>query len=214
MASTNKAQEVIRILEKEYPDAPSTYLNHKNAFEMLIATILSANTADACVNMITPKLFKMHPTPSALATAKLADIVELIRRCGTYNKKSRYIQDTSKLIVERFSGEVPKSMDGLVSFPGVSRKTANVVLSVVFGINEGVVVDTHIRRVTSRLGLTANKTPQKIEKDLMELLPRVEWYNYAKLIGTHGRRTCIARKPKCAVCILNQICPSAELDTP
>ncbi|MHA1902781.1 MAG: endonuclease III [Candidatus Thorarchaeota archaeon] len=214
MTSTVEAQEVIRLLEKEYPDAPPTYLNHKNAFEMLIATILSANTADACVNMITPRLFKMYPTPSALATAKLVDIVELIRRCGTYNKKSIYIQDTSKLIVERFSGEVPKSMENLVLFPGVSRKTANVVLSVVFGLNEGVVVDTHIRRVTTRLGLTVNKTPQKIEKDLMELLPRVEWYNYAKLIGTHGRRTCIARKPKCAVCVLNQICPSAELETP
>lgn len=212
MTEKDRVQTVVQILEVTYPDAPETYLNHRNAFEMLIATILSAHTADACVNTITPKLFKVYPNPESMMKADINDLIELIRPCGTYNRKAAYIRDTAAIIVERFSGKVPRTLDELVELSGVSRKTANVVLSVVFGINEGVVVDTHVMRVTQKLGLTEEKKNRtKTERDLMELLPQEQWYDYARLIGAHGRRTCIARRPKCPDCTINHICPSAEL---
>lgn len=212
MTEKDRVQTVVQILEVTYPDAPATYLNHRNAFEMLIATILSAHTADACVNTITPKLFKVYPNPESMMKADINDLIELIRPCGTYNRKAAYIRDTAAIIVERFSGKVPRTLGELVELSGVSRKTANVVLSVVFGINEGVVVDTHVMRVTQKLGLTEEKKNRtKTERDLMELLPQEQWYDYARLIGAHGRRTCIARRPKCPDCTINHICPSAEL---
>ncbi|MFX1415963.1 MAG: endonuclease III [Promethearchaeota archaeon] len=212
MTEKDRVQTVVQILEVTYPDAPATYLNHRNAFEMLIATILSAHTADACVNTITPKLFKVYPNPESMMKADINDLIELIRPCGTYNRKAAYIRDTAAIIVERFSGKVPRTLDELIELSGVSRKTANVVLSVVFGINEGVVVDTHVMRVTQKLGLTEEKKNRtKTERDLMELLPQEQWYDYARLIGAHGRRTCIARRPKCPDCTINHICPSAEL---
>lgn len=212
MTEKDRIQTLVQILEVTYPDAPATYLNHRNAFEMLIATILSAHTADACVNTITPKLFKVYPNPESMMKADINDLIELIRPCGTYNRKAAYIRDTAAIIVERFSGKVPRTLGELVELSGVSRKTANVVLSVVFGINEGVVVDTHVMRVTQKLGLTEEKKNRtKTERDLMELLPQEQWYDYARLIGAHGRRTCIARRPKCPDCTINHICPSAEL---
>jgi endonuclease-3 len=212
MTEKDRIQRVIQIFEATYPDAPVTYLNHRNAFEMLIATILSAHTADACVNTITPKLFKMYPDPESMMKADIDDLIELIRPCGTYNRKAAHICDTAATIMERFSGEVPRTLDELVELRGVSRKTANVVLSVVFGINEGVVVDTHVMRVTQKLGLTKEKKNRnKTERDLMELLPQNQWYDYARLIGAHGRRTCIARRPNCPNCAVNHLCPSAEL---
>lgn len=204
-----RAKDVVKILDKAYPDAPSTYLNHRNAFEMLIATLLSANTADACINQITPGLFAKYPDAKSMANAEIEDLIELIRQCGTYNKKSVFIRDSAKILEERYSGKVPKTMDELVELPGVSRKTANVVLSVVFGINEGIVVDTHVMRVSQRLELTKEmKNRARAEKDLMEILPREQWYEYARLIGAHGRRTCYARKPKCKDCEVNKICPT------
>jgi endonuclease-3 len=201
---------VIQTLDKAYPDAPATYLKHRNAFEMLIATLLSANTADACINQITPALFAKYPDAKAMASAEIVHLIELIRQCGTYNKKSVFIRDSARILDERYSGKVPMKMDELIELPGVSRKTANVVLSVVFGINEGVVVDTHVMRVTQRLELTKEKKNRtRAEKDLMEILPRERWYEYARLIGAHGRRTCSARKPKCEECTVNKICPTA-----
>jgi endonuclease-3 len=204
-----RAKDVVKILDKAYPDAPSTYLNHRNAFEMLIATLLSANTADACINQITPALFAKYPDAKTMANAEIEDLIELIRQCGTYNKKSVFIRDSAKILEERYSGQVPKTMDELVELPGVSRKTANVVLSVVFGINEGVVVDTHVMRVSQRLELTKEKKNRtRTEKGLMDVLPRDQWYEYARLIGAHGRRACSARKPKCEECAVNEICPT------
>ncbi|MFW9965919.1 MAG: endonuclease III [Candidatus Thorarchaeota archaeon] len=205
-----RAKNVVKILDKAYPDAPATYLMHNNPFEMLIATILSANTADACINQITPALFTKYPDAKAMANAEIEGLIELIRQCGTYNKKSVYIRDAARILDERHSGKVPKTMDDLIELPGVSRKTANVVLSVVFGINEGIVVDTHVMRVSQRLELTKEKKNRiRAEKDLMEILPRNQWYEYARLIGAHGRRMCSARGPSCEKCPINKLCPTA-----
>ncbi len=205
-----RAKNVIRTLNKAYPDAPATYLKRSNAFEMLIATLLSANTADACINQITPGLFAKYPDAKTMASAEIEDLIELIRQCGTYNKKSVFIRDSARILDEKHSGKVPRTMEELIELPGVSRKTANVVLSVVFGINEGVVVDTHVMRVTQRLEFTKEeKNRKRAEKDLMGLLERGQWYEYARLIGAHGRRTCSARKPKCEDCAVNELCPTA-----
>ena len=210
---SDNALEIVKILERTYPDAPKTYLNFQNPFQMLIATILSARATDAGVNKISPILFNKYPTPEKMSKADLDEIGQVIRPLGAFNKKAGYITETSRQLVERFGSEVPKNMEDLISFPGVSRKTANVVLSVVFGLSEGVVVDTHVMRVTVRLGLSDHdKKPQKIEKDLMELFPNELWNDYAKLIGAHGRQTCKSRKPNCIECSLNKLCPSAEFD--
>jgi endonuclease-3 len=207
-----KALEIISKLKKAYPDAPVTYLNYSNPFEMLIATILSAQTADACVNGITPQLFERYPTPKRLMNAVQEDVVEIIRPCGKHNKKAHYICETARMIVEKYSGKVPDTMEELIPLLGVSRKTANVVLSVVFDKSEGVVVDTHVGRISQRLGLTSEKTPVKIERDLMELLPRSRWSEYAVLAGAHGRRTCKSRGPMCSVCSVRDLCPSAGME--
>ncbi|MFW9806211.1 MAG: endonuclease III [Candidatus Thorarchaeota archaeon] len=208
----NKAVEIVKILDKTYPDAPKTYLNYHNPFEMLIVTILSARATDAGVNKISPILFKKYPTPEKMARASLEEIGQIIRPLGSFNKKAKYITETSRQLVENFDSKVPRKMENLISFPGVSRKTGNVVLSVVYGLSEGVVVDTHVMRVTVRLGLSENeKKPEKIEQDLIELLPRELWSDYARLVGAHGRRTCKSRQPKCSECSLSKICPSAEI---
>ncbi len=209
--STTDIRNILKLLTKAHSDAPATYLNHTNAFEMLISTLLSAHTTDASVNKVTPELFKKYPTPKKMAKADMNDLVSIIRSVGTYNRKSEYIKKASQILVDQYGGEIPKSIDELKILPGVSRKTANVVLSVVFGINEGVVVDTHIGRVTQRLGLSDEKNPEKIERDLMELIPQKDWYEYARLAGAHGRKTCNAKNPKCVECNLNKICPSAVL---
>ena len=206
-----KSKTVLKLLAKAYPDAPVTYLDHSNGFEMLISTLLSAHTTDASVNKVTANLFEKYPTPREMAEAEIDDLTQIIRSVGTYNRKSGYIKESSKILVEKYGGQIPKTIDDLKILPGVSRKTANVVLSVVFDIYEGVVVDTHIGRVSQRLGLTEEKKPEKIERDLMEILPQKDWYEYARLVGAHGRRTCNAKKPKCPDCALNHFCPSAVL---
>ncbi|KXH71645.1 MAG: hypothetical protein AM326_11585 [Candidatus Thorarchaeota archaeon SMTZ-45] len=212
MDLSKKAMQIVSILDKTYPDAPATYLNYKSPFEMLIVTILSARATDAGVNKISPTLFKKYPTPEKLAKVNLDEIGQIIRPLGAYNKKAGYITGTSRLLVEKFDGKVPNTLKELISFPGVSRKTANVVLSVVFGISEGIVLDTHVMRVTLRLGLSEHENkPEKIEKDMMELLPNKFWSDYARLIGAHGRQTCKSRRPNCTSCTLNKLCPSAEL---
>jgi len=210
MSEEQRAQTVLRLLDRAYPEAPLTYLSYRNPFEMTIATILSAHTADKAVNMVTPELFSSYPDPESMMKAPLKSIAKIIRPCGTYNRKAVFLKDASKAIVERFSGNVPHTMHDLMSLSGISRKTANVVLSVCYGISEGIVVDTHIMRVTQRLGLSSQKTAPKIEQDLMQLIPREKWHDYARLLGAHGRRTCKAAKPMCSSCVLKDLCPSAR----
>lgn len=210
MENKKQIQEVLTLLGAAYPDAPLTYLSYKTPFEMVIATLLSAHTTDACVNSITPILFGKYPTPQAMADAPIESLKKIIKPCGTYNRKSVYIRDSANLLVEKFNGKVPETLEELIQLPGVNRKTANVVLSVVFGKNEGVVVDTHVLRVTQRLGLTQQKSNrEKVERELMDLLPRDNWYDYAKVVGAHGRRTCSARSPECSKCAVKELCPSA-----
>jgi len=204
-----RAQEIIDILKREYPDAPQTYLHFNNEFELLIATILSAHTTDRSVNSVTPELFKRFPTPQALAEAPLEEIRRIIRPVGTYNRKAVYIREAAREIVEQFGGEVPKTIEELSTLKGVSRKTANVVLSSAMGIDEGIVVDTHIGRVTQKLGLSSGKNPREIEQDLMQIIPRTEWREYARLLGAHGRRVCTARRPRCDECAVQSYCQYA-----
>jgi endonuclease-3 len=211
MSEAQKAQAILKLLDKAYPDAPPTYLDHRNPFEMMIATILSAHTADKAVNMITPELFSKYPDPESMMKAPLKSIANIIRPCGTYNRKAVFLRDASKALTERFSGQVPRNMGDLMTLSGISRKTANVVLSVCFGINEGIVVDTHIMRVTQRLGISTQKAAAKIEHDLMGVLTQDKWHDYARLAGAHGRRTCKAKKPTCGSCAVRDLCPSATL---
>lgn len=212
MEKRELAKKILSKLKKAYPDAPATYLNFKNPFELSIATMLSARTTDVAVNKLTPNLFAIYPTPEKMAKAKTEDIVELIRTIGAYNRKAAYLTETARMIVENFGGNVPKTLDELVTLKGVSRKTANVILSVAFDLSEGVVVDTHVGRVTVKLGLSEHiKKPEKIEKDLMELLPKALWNDYARIMGAHGRRTCKSFRPKCPECSVNTLCPSAEI---
>ncbi len=206
------AKKIISELKKAYHDAPATYLNYGNPFELTIATILSARTTDVAVNKLTPNLFARYPTPEKMARAKTEDIAELIRSIGAYNRKAEYLVETSKSIVENYGGFVPKKMEELITLKGVSRKTANVILSVAFNLSEGVVVDTHVGRVTVKLGLSEHdKQPEKIERDLMEMLPKGQWNDYARIMGAHGRQTCKSFRPKCPECRVNSVCPSAEI---
>jgi endonuclease-3 len=212
MDKSERARKIVSILDGAYPDAPSTYLMYDNPFELLIATILSARATDAGVNKVTPVLFGRYPTPEKLGAAKLEEVAEIIRPLGAYNKKADYLTETARAVVENFKGEVPRNLDELITFKGVSRKTANVILSVAFSLSEGVVVDTHVGRVSVKLGLSEHeKKPDKIEKDLMDLLPKKLWNDYAKLIGAHGRRICKSRRPSCPECSVNSLCPSAEI---
>jgi endonuclease-3 len=207
-----RVEEVMKRLREEYPDAPPTYLDYENPFQMTIATILSAHTTDKSVNSVTPELFKEYPDSEALMDADPDAVKEIIRPVGTYNRKTKYVMGTARMLVEDFGEEVPKTIKDLSKMPGISRKTANVILQTVFDINEGVVVDTHIRRVTQRLEFTEEERPEKIEKDLMDILPKDEWDDYARIVGAHGRETCTARSPACPSCPVNNLCPSAQLD--
>lgn len=203
------ASELYRRLLALYPDAKCA-LNHRNAFELLIATILSAQCTDARVNIVTPALFKKFPTPQAFAKAEIEEVETLIRSTGFYHNKAKSILGASRLLVEKFGGNVPDTMDALLELPGVARKTANVVLGNAFGKNEGMVVDTHIGRLSIRLGLSKHEHPVKIEKDLMALFPRASWMTLAHLLIYHGRQVCAARKPACARCTLVDLCPTGK----
>lgn len=204
----DRLPEIIRRLRLAHPDAKCA-LDHRNAYELLVATILSAQCTDERVNMVTPALFARYPTPRDLAEANRADIEEVIRSTGFYRNKAKHIQEASQRIAFDYDGETPATMEDLTSLPGVARKTANVVLGVAYGIADGIVVDTHVDRLAHRLGLTAQNDPAKIERDLMAITPRAEWIDLAHLLIFHGRRVCSARKPDCANCILNDLCPSA-----
>jgi endonuclease III len=201
-----RAERIRDILARAYPDARCA-LKHGNAFELLVATILSAQCTDERVNMVTPVLFARHQTPRSLAGAKPGEIEEIIRSTGFYRNKAKSIQGAARMIVERFDGRVPDTMEALIDLPGVARKTANVVLGNAFDKNEGVVVDTHVQRVARRLGLTAAGEPAKIERDLMALYPRQRWAMVAHLLIFHGRRICGARKPRCEQCPVSELCP-------
>lgn len=209
--ATARIGELLQRLHQAYPAAHCA-LDHRNAFELLVATILSAQCTDERVNKVTPILFAKYPTPQAMAEADRTDLEEVVRSTGFFRNKAKNIQEAARRIVAAYGGEVPTNMVDLLTLPGVARKTANVVLGNVYGIADGVVVDTHVKRLSNRLGLTQHEDPEKIERDLMALVPQPEWVIFAHLLIDHGRQVCDARKPECAVCILSQLCPSAQLN--
>lgn len=204
------ALEVLACLKREYPDA-HTELDYQTPLQLLVATILSAQCTDKRVNMVTPVLFNTFPTAASLADAPPEQLEEIIRSTGFFRNKTKSLIGLGKALVERHNGEVPDSMEELVKLPGVGRKTANVVLGNAFGKNVGVVVDTHVARLSHRLGFTKKTDPVKIEQDLMRLFPREDWALLAHLLIFHGRRVCEARRPKCEICVLNDICPSSTV---
>lgn len=205
-----KGKEVYRLLEEAYPYA-ETELNFTNPFELLVAVILSAQCTDKRVNMITPALFKRFPTPLALSEADLSEVEELIKSCGFYHNKALNIIGASKKIMSDFGGEVPKSWDDLITLPGVGRKTANVVYAVAFG-GDAIAVDTHVYRVSRRIGLSSGKTPEKVELDLQQAFDKDKWSKAHHLLIFHGRRCCHSRKPDCENCNLKFICRSYSVN--
>ena len=206
--------EVIPRLEREYPGA-TTELNWSDPLELLVATILSAQTTDVRVNQVTERLFEKYRSAEDYAGVDPTELEEDIRPTGFYRNKARALQRMARALLDEHCGEVPRTMTELVALPGVGRKTANVVLGNAFGVDEGVVVDTHVRRVSGRLGLTEEKDPEKIERDLLRVVPEGERALFSHLLILHGRRVCKARKPLCPECVLNDVCPSAQLyETP
>jgi endonuclease III len=205
-----RAAEVNERLKKLYPDA-RVELDFNNPFELLIATILAAQSTDVRVNIVTKSLFRRYPDPRAFAGADLVEMETAVKQTGFYRNKAKAVINCSKAIVERHGGKVPRTMEELVELPGVGRKTANVVLGNAMGIEAGIIVDTHVTRLSGRLGFTKKADPVEIEQDLIKVVPRGEWTGFANRLILHGRRICIARKPDCPNCVLNDICPSAQL---
>lgn len=210
MADAALVGEILKRLGKLYPE-PRTALRHDGPFELLVATVLSAQSTDAQVNKLTETLFKKYKTVTDYANAYLEEFQKDVSRVNFYKTKAKNIQNSARMIVEKFDSEVPRTMDELITLPGVARKTANIILSNAFGINEGIAVDTHVKRVTYRLGLTENEDPVKIERDLMGITPKKDWGRISHLLIFHGRNTCIARKPKHSECVLFDICPSRDI---
>ena len=204
------APEIISLLKEAYPDA-SCALDYRNAFELLCATILSAQCTDVRVNMVTPALFARYPTAFELARAEPADVEEIIKPTGFFRNKTRSLIGMAQAVVANHGGEIPRTMEELRKLPGVGRKTANVVLGNAFGINEGVTVDTHVTRLSGLLGLSRGTDAVKIEEELMRLYPKEDWGLLSHLLIFHGRQVCIARRPRCGDCVLAQLCPSANL---
>ncbi len=200
---------IIALLEKEYPDVKGTMLRWTNPLELLIATILSAQATDKKVNEVTPYLFSKYKTAEDYANASREELEDALRSIGFHRQKAKFIQESARMIVEEYGGEVPRTMKDLTRLRGVARKTANVVLSNAFGVIEGIAVDTHVIRVSRRLGLTSQTSRDRIERDLMEIVPRSKWFQFHNLIITHGRRVCTARRPNCLECVINRLCPSA-----
>jgi endonuclease III len=204
------ALEVFSRLKRAYPDA-RTELDYETPLQLAIATILSAQCTDKRVNMVTPLLFQTFPTAASLADAPPEKLEEIIKSTGFFRNKTKSLIGLGKALVERHNGEIPDSMEDLVKLPGIGRKTANVILGNAFGKNDGIVVDTHVARLSDRLGLTSETDPVKIEQDLMPLFPRKDWALLSHLLIFHGRRVCEARRPKCEICVLNDICPSSTV---
>ena len=209
-AKRARTAELVTRLRAAYPDAKCS-LDFRNAYELLVATILSAQCTDERVNMVTPALFRRYPAPEDLAAAETAELEELIRSTGFFRNKTKSLLGMATAVTEQHGGQVPRSFDDMVRLPGVGRKTANVVLGNAFGTNEGIAVDTHVKRVSGRLGLTRNTDPEKIEPDLMKLVPRAEWTDISHLLIYHGRAICKAPKPRCEECMLSDICPSSRV---
>jgi endonuclease-3 len=205
----DRVAAILRGLDEAYP-AVECALTHNSPWELLVATILSAQCTDVRVNMVTPELFRRFPTPQAMAKATLPELEELIRSTGFYHNKAKSIQGAARKVVSDFKGQVPQTLAELITIPGAARKTANVVLGVCFGKAEGVVVDTHVFRVARRLGLAKGDTPQKVEQELMRILPQSRWISFSHQLIHHGRQVCDARKPKCDRCNLEQICTSKD----
>lgn len=204
------ARKIVRLLTKAYPEVACA-LQHVDAYQLVAATILSAQCTDERVNMVTPALFERYPTPEDLAVARRKDVEKLIQSTGFFRNKAKSLIGMARGLIEKHHGEVPRTLDELVHLPGVGRKTANVVLGTAFGIPSGVVVDTHVQRISRLLGLTTSSNPVRIEQDLMQVLPRKEWINFSHRLIHHGRRICIARRPKCRECPLLEVCPRVGL---
>jgi endonuclease III len=209
--STNpqRVAAILDILAQTYPGVVCA-LNHKNAWELTVATILSAQCTDVRVNLVTPKLFKAFPTPKAMAAASLPELEELIRTTGFFRNKAKSIQGAARVVTEKFGGKVPQTMEEILTLPGVARKTGNVVLGSWFKIAVGVVVDTHVMRLSRRLELTKETSPEKVERDLMKIIPQDRWIAFSHELIHHGRQICVARKPKCVDCTLEKICNSGD----
>jgi len=205
-----RARKIIARLKREYPDATCA-LDHSNALELVVATILSAQCTDARVNMVTPHLFAKYRTAAAYAAADPRVLEKEIQSTGFFRNKTKSIIGMAQALVERHGGEVPQTMEELTALPGVGRKTANVILGTWFKKNEGVVVDTHVHRLTRLLGLTRLDDPVKIEQELMQIVPRDDWTWFSHTLILHGRAVCIARRPKCAECVINRLCPSSRV---
>ena len=208
IADTTRVLKIIELLETAYSHA-KTALNYTYPLEILVATILSAQCTDKRVNIVTKTLFKKYKTATDYANADLAELEEDIRSTGFYRNKAKNIKNTGRMLVEKYDSQVPRTMEELIELPGVARKTANIVLSNAYGVIVGIAVDTHVRRLSKRLGLTENTNPDKIEADLMLIVPKAYWKRINNLLIFHGRNVCIARKPKCGICSLNKLCPSA-----
>ena len=205
-----RTRTILSRLKREYPDAHCE-LDYRTPFELLVATILSAQCTDARVNLVTPALFARYPTPAALAAARQEDVEALIRSTGFFRNKAKSLIGMAQGLAAAHGGLVPGTMAELQVLPGVGRKTANVILGNAYGKHEGITVDTHVARLSTLLGLTRQTTPEKIEQDLMALVPRKDWTLVSHLLIWHGRRVCIARRPRCEVCVLNRICPSSRV---
>lgn len=209
-ARKERAAEVFRILHEEYPDAHCE-LDHEDPFQLSVATILSAQTTDVRVNMVTPDLFRRYPDAPALAEAEQEEVEEIVRSTGFFRNKARNIIGFADALVSEHGGDIPRNLKELHALPGVGRKTANVILGNAFDINEGVVVDTHVKRLSRLLGFTREKTPEKVERDLMPLFPQESWTLLSHLLIWHGRRVCDARKPACERCAVSHLCPSSRV---
>jgi len=203
-----RALKIIELLEKEHKDAKIA-LRYSNPLELLVATILSAQATDEQINKITPSLFKKYKKAEDYANVDVKELEQDIKSSGFYHNKARNIKNCCKMLVDKCNSKVPKTMEELLELPGVARKTANIVLTNAYGIVAGVAVDTHVRRLAQRLGLTENDDPNKIEADLMNIIPKEKWMRITDLLIFHGRQVCVAKKPKCDICVLNKICPSA-----
>ncbi len=206
-----QARKIVTALKKTYPDAECA-LHHDNAFQLLAATILSAQCTDERVNKVTPALFKKYPTPDKLAKAKQSSVEKLIQSCGFFRSKATNLIGMAKALVNDFDGQLPRTLEEMITLPGVGRKTANVVLGTVYGIASGVVVDTHVKRICNLLGLTESQNPEIIERDLVAILPKKEWVDFSHRLIHHGRQICIARRPQCPECPLLKHCPRVGLD--
>jgi endonuclease III len=211
-ALKQRAKTIIRTLKRAYPDAKCS-LNHSSAFELLIATILSAQCTDERVNIVTADLFRKYRKPLDYAKVSPRELENDIRTTGFFRNKTKSIQGTAKMLDDSFGGEVPHTMDELLELPGVARKTANVVLGNAFGVKAGIVVDTHVSRLSRRLGLTTQKVAEKIEQDLIQIVPRNDWVIFPHLLIAHGRKICRARNPLCDQCVIERYCPSSFLKT-